>query len=78
MIITTVIYKIYQDKFNTTLEILVNNNKGSEKNNGEYVTTDYFDTFYNDYIGFKHYIIDILKILNERNATSTKKAKSCR
>ena len=32
-----------------------------------------FDTFYNDYIDFKHYINDILNILNERNTTSTKK-----
>ena len=32
-----------------------------------------FDTFYNDYIDFKHYINDILKILNERKTTSTKK-----
>ena len=32
-----------------------------------------FDTFYNDYIDFKHYINDVLNILNERNTTSTKK-----
>ena len=31
-----------------------------------------FDTFYNDYSDSKHYINDILNILNERN-TSTKK-----
>ena len=31
------------------------------------------DTFYNDYIDFKHYINDILNILNEKNTTSTKK-----
>ena len=32
-----------------------------------------FDTFYNDYSDSKHYINDILNILNERNTTSTKK-----
>ena len=30
-------------------------------------------SFYNDYIDFKHYINDILNILNERNSASTKK-----
>ena len=32
-----------------------------------------FDIFYNDYSDSKHYINDILNILNERNTTSTKK-----
>ena len=41
--------------------------------NCEYATTELFDTFYNDYIDFKHYINDVLNILNERNTTSTKK-----
>ena len=56
------------------LEILVNDSKETQtKINREYVTTKMFDTFYNDYIDFKHYINDILKILNERKTTSTKK-----
>ena len=62
------------DKFNVPLEILVNDDKGTQtRNNCEYVITEFFDTFYNDYINFKHYIDDILNILNERNTTSTKK-----
>ena len=62
------------DEFNVPLEILVNDNKETQtKNNCEYVTTELFDTFYNDYIDFKHYINDVLNILNERNTTSTKK-----
>ena len=62
------------DDFNVPLEILVNDNKEIQTgNNCEYVTTELFDTFYNDYIDFKHYINDILNILNERNTTSTKK-----
>ena len=62
------------DKFNVELEIIVNDNKETHtKNNCEYVTTEFFDTFYNDYIDFKHYINEILNILNERSTTSTKK-----
>ena len=58
------------DEFNVPLEILVNNNKETQtKNNCEYVTTRLFDTFYNDHIDFKHYINDILNILNKRNTT---------
>ena len=59
------------DEFNVPLEILVNDNKETQtRNNCEYVTTEFFDTFYNDYIDFKHYINGILNILNERNTTS--------
>ena len=47
--------------------------KKQTKNNCEYVTKELFDTFYNDYSDSKHYINDILNILNERNTTSTKK-----
>ena len=62
------------DDFNVPLEILVNDNKETQTGyNCEYVTIELFDTFYNDYIDFKHYINDILNILNERNTTSTKK-----
>ena len=43
--------------------------KHRQKNNCEHLTTELFDTFYNDYINFKHYINDILNILNERNTT---------
>ena len=39
------------DKFNIPLKILLNYNKGKQtKNNTEYITTDLFDIFYNDYI----------------------------
>ena len=62
------------DEFNVPLEILVNDNRERQtKNNCEYVTTELFDTFCNDYIDLKHYINDVLNILNERNTTSTKK-----
>ena len=62
------------DEFSVPFEILVNDNKETQtKNNCEYIVTELFDTFYNDYIDFKHYINDILNILNERNTTSTKK-----
>ena len=62
------------DEFNVPLEILVNDNKETQaKNNCEYVKTELVDTFYNDYIDFKHYINDVLNILNEGNTTSTKK-----
>ena len=62
------------DEFNNPVEILVNDNKETQtRNNCKYVTTQFFDTFYIDYIGFRHYINDILNILNKRNATSTKK-----
>lgn len=37
------------------------------KNSFEFVTTDLFNTFYDDYIDFKHSIKNILNILNERN-----------
>ena len=51
---------------------MVNDNKEMQtKNNCEHVTSEFFDIFYNDYIDFKHYINDILNILNERNTTST-------
>ena len=53
------------DEFNIPLEILVNDNKETQtKNNCEYVTAELFDTFYNDYIDFKHYINDVINILN--------------
>ena len=53
---------------------MVNDNKETQtRGNCEYVTTELFDTFYNDYIDFKHYINDILNILSERNTTFTKK-----
>ena len=59
------------DEFHVPLEILVNDNKETQtRNNCEYVTTEFFDTFYNDYIDFKYYINGILNILNERNTTS--------
>ena len=62
------------DEFNVPLETLINDNKEAQtRNNCEYVTTEFFDTFYDDYIDFKHYNSDILNILNERNTTSTKK-----
>ena len=62
------------DEFNVPLEILVNDNKETQtKINCEYVTTEFFDKFYNDYIDFKHYINDVFNILNEGNTTSTKK-----
>ena len=62
------------DEFNNPVEILVNDNKETQtRNNCKYVTTQFFDTFYIDYIDFRHYINDILNILNKRNATSTKK-----
>ena len=38
------------------------------KNSFEFVITDLFNTFYDDYIDFKHSIKNILNILNERNA----------
>lgn len=39
------------DKFNIPYKILLNYNKGKQtKNNTEYITTDSFDIFYNDYI----------------------------
>lgn len=38
------------------------------KNSFEFVITDLFNTFYDDYIDFKHSIKDILNILNESNA----------
>ena len=39
------------DKFNIPYQILLNYNKGKQtKNNTEYITTDSFDIFYNDYI----------------------------
>ena len=48
------------DEFNVPLEVLVNDKKETQtRNNCEYVTTELFDTF------FKHYINDILNILNE-------------
>ena len=51
------------DEFNIPHEILVNDNKETQtKNNCEYVTTEVFDTFYNDCIDFKHYINDVLNI----------------
>ena len=51
------------DEFNVPLEILANDNKKAQtKNNCEYVTAELFDTFFNDYIGFKHYVNDILEI----------------
>ena len=43
--------------------------KHRQKNYCEHLTTELFDTFCNDYINFKHYINDILNILNERNTT---------
>ena len=58
--------EITVDELNVPLEILANDNKETQtKNNCEYVTTELFDAFYNDYIDFKHYINNILNILNE-------------
>ena len=46
-----------KDEFNIPLKILVNDNKETRtKINCEYVTKHLFDTFYNDYIDFKHCI----------------------
>ena len=46
-----------KDEFNIPLKILANNNKETRTTiNYEYVTKYLFDTFYNDYIDFKHYI----------------------
>ena len=55
------------DEFNIPPEIVVNDNKETQTtNNCEYVTTNFFDTFYVDSIDFKRYINDIINILNER------------
>ena len=61
------------NEFKVSLEIVVNDIKEAQTTiNCEYVTTELFDTFYNDYIDFKHYINDILSTLNEINTISPK------
>ena len=61
------------NEFKVSLKIVVNDIKEAQTTiNCEYVTTELFDTFYNDYIDFKHYINDILSTLNEINTISPK------
>ena len=61
------------NEFKVPLEIVLNDIKEAQTTiNCEYVTTELFDTFYNDYIDFKHYINDILSTLNEINTISPK------
>ena len=61
------------NEFKVPLEIVVNDIKEAQTTiNCEYVTTELSDTFYNDYIDFKHYINDILSTLNEINTISPK------
>ena len=61
------------NEFKVSLEIVVNDIKEAQTTiNCEYVTTELFDAFYNDYIDFKHYINDILSTLNEINTISPK------
>ena len=61
------------NEFKVSLEIVVNDIKEAQTTiNCEYVTTELFDTFYNDYLDFKHYINDILSTLNEINTISPK------
>ena len=61
------------NEFKVPLEIVLNDIKEAQTTiNCEYVTTELFDAFYNDYIDFKHYINDILSTLNEINTISPK------
>ena len=61
------------NEFKVPLEIVLNDIKEAQTTiNCEYVTTELFDAFYNDYIDFKHYINDILTTLNEINTISPK------
>lgn len=52
--------------------MITKKHKTKKDNRCEQVTTELFNTFYNDFIDLKHFITDILNILNGRNTTFTK------